>query len=143
MPEYVTNAIQSVPAGDNVKFVSTPVPCKKGYVLHREGSGVFTLKGITNNCAQYAQYKITFGANVGYPAGAAITPIALSIRLNGEELDATTGIATPTATENYYNVNCFTFINVPRGCCATISVANEGVNAVNVQDANIIIERTA
>jgi len=35
------------------------------------------------------------------------------------------------------------FIDLPRGCCYTVAVENIGTTAVDVQNANLVIERTA
>ena len=40
MPEFTANAVQTVAVGQNVLFTDTPVPCKSGYVVHREGAGL-------------------------------------------------------------------------------------------------------
>jgi len=55
MPEYTANALQTVAAGQNVLFTETPVGCNRGYVVHRDCSGIVTLRGITNQCR--ARYK--------------------------------------------------------------------------------------
>lgn len=59
MAEFTANVLQTVAAGQNVQFTETPVGCNKGYVVHRKGSGIFTLRGITNQCR--ARYKVSFG----------------------------------------------------------------------------------
>jgi molybdopterin-binding protein len=33
-------------------------------------------------------------------------------------------IVTPAAVENFFNVNSSIFIDVPKGCCVTVSVTN-------------------
>lgn len=35
--ELTANAVQAVPAGQNVLFTDAPVKCGRGYVVHREG----------------------------------------------------------------------------------------------------------
>lgn len=52
-------------------------------------------------------------------------------------------IVTPAAVDNYFNVHGDTFIEVPRGCCVSVSVKNTSTIAVNVQDANLTAIRTA
>ena len=39
-------------------FLPRRLCCNRGYVTHREGSGLVTLRGITNQCR--ARYKVTF-----------------------------------------------------------------------------------
>jgi hypothetical protein len=50
---------------------------------------------------------------------------------------------TPAAVEDFFNVYSSTFIDVPRGCCVTVSVKNISPAAIEVQNANLIIERVA
>jgi hypothetical protein len=140
MPEYTSNAVQTVNAGQNVLLTETAVPCTKGYVVHREGSGIVTLRGITCNC--FARYKISFGANI-----AAVTTadaISVAIAIDGEPVPTSSGIYTPAAiTDDYGNVYVSLFVTVPRGCCYTIAIENTSTQAINVQNANLIIERVA
>lgn len=145
MPEYVANAIQLVNAGENVRFTEAVIPCKKGYVIHRDDSGLFTLKGIVNSaCGCSAQYKVSFGANIAVPTEET-TPaaISLSTAINGEIIESTRSIATPADTDAFWNVNGSVYITVPRGCCLTISIKNSSAIPINVANANLIIERTA
>ena len=52
---------------------------------------------------------------------------------------------TPAAVGEFFNVFSSIFIDVPRCCCVTISVQNvsEGAVPVDVENANLIIERVA
>ena len=52
-------------------------------------------------------------------------------------------IVTPAAVANYFNVHSTIFVDVPRGCCSTISVKNITTSAITVQNANLIVERVA
>lgn len=138
--ELISNAIQVVAANQNVLFTDTVV---KGNcsIVHREGSGLVTVRGITDQCR--ARYKVSFGGNVAIPTGGTVGPISLAISINGEGIAATTMISTPAAVEEYNNVFSAVFLDVPRGCCYTISVQNLTDEAIEVQNANLIIERVA
>jgi hypothetical protein len=138
--ELISNAIQEVAANQNVLFTDTVV---KGNcsIVHREGSGLVTVRGITDQCR--ARYKVSFGGNVAIPTGGTVRPISLAISINGEGIAATTMISTPAAVEEYNNVFSAVFLDVPRGCCYTISVQNLTDEAIEVQNANLIIERVA
>ena len=98
MAEYTNIALQTVAAGQNVVFTETPV-CGGRYITHREGSGIVTLRGITNQCR--ARYKVSFGGNVAIPAGGTVAPITLAIALAGEPLGSATMIETPAAVEEF------------------------------------------
>lgn len=139
--EITANALQTVAVNKNVLFTETPVPCTKGYVLHREGSGIVTLRGITNQCR--ARYQITFGGNIAVPTGETVGEISLAIALDGEPLQTTTMTVTPAAVEEFFNVSRTTFIDVPRGCCLTVSVENVSTIPVNVENASLVVERVA
>ena len=59
MAEYTYNPVQIVEPGQNV-ILNDNIPCNKGYVLHREESGIVILRGIVN-CpnACFARYQVT------------------------------------------------------------------------------------
>ena len=48
MAEYIYNPIQEVENGQNV-LLEDSIPCNKGYVIHRNGAGILTLRGVVNN----------------------------------------------------------------------------------------------
>jgi hypothetical protein len=110
-------------------------------MVHRNGSGLVTLRGLTNQCR--ARFRVSFGGNIAVPTGETVGPISLAIAISGEPVATTTMISTPAAVEEYNNVYGSIFIDIPRGCCAQISVRNTSDLAINVQNANLIIERVA
>lgn len=141
MPEYTGNALQTVAANQNVLLTETPVPCTRGYVLHREGSGIVTLRGLTNQCR--ARYKVSFGANIAVPTGGTAGAISLALALNGEPLASSTVIVTPAAVAEFFNIFTAVYIDVPQGCCVTVAAENTSTQAISVQNANMIVERVA
>jgi len=141
MAEYTAVAAQTVAAGQNVVFTESPVPCGKGYVNHREGSGIFTLRGITNQCK--ARYKVSFGSNIAVPTGGTVEPISVAVALEGEPLGSATAIVTPAAVEEFFNVFVSVYVEVPRCCCVSVAVENTSTEPITVQNANMIIERVA
>lgn len=140
--EYTANAAQIVPTTGNVAFTETPIPCNRGYVCHREGSGLVTLKGITNGQCR-ARYKVEFGANIAVPTGGTAGPISISLAIDGEPLNSATAVVTPAAVENLFNVYVFAFIDAPRGCCVTVTAKNTSTQSIVVQNANLAVERVA
>lgn len=138
--EITANALQTVAANQNVQFTETAVRGNCS-ILHREGSGLVTLRGITDQCR--ARFRVSFGGNVAIPAGGTVAPISLAIAINGEAIGPTTMISTPAAAEEFNNVYTSVFLNVPAGCCYTISVVNIGDDDIDVQNANLIVERVA
>lgn len=141
MPEFTNANVQTVAVGQNVIFTETPVCCNKGYVVHREGSGNVTLRGICNQCR--ARYKVSFGGNISIPTGGTAGPISVAISIDGEPLNSATATVTPAAVEEYFNVYTSVYIDVPCGCCTTIAVENISTQAINVANPNLIVERVA
>ena len=138
--EIIANAVQTVPANQNVYFTDTVV-CGNMSISHRDDSGLVTLRGVTNQCR--ARFMVTFGGNIAIPATETVAPISLAIAINGETVPATTMIVTPAATEQYFNVKSSVFIDVPRGCCTQVSVKNISTGSILVQNANLIVTREA
>ena len=138
--ELIANALQTVEESANVQFTDEVVSgCNS--ILHRAGSGLVTLRGITNQCR--ARFKAFFSGNIAIPTGGTVEAISLAIAINGEAIASTTMIQTPAAVEEFANVASAVFIDVPAGCCVTLSVRNTSAQAIDVQNANLIIERVA
>lgn len=145
MAEFTYNPIQTVNANQNVLF-NTSIACSKGYIIHRPGSGLVTLRGIVNNaCSNFARYQCTFNANIAVAEGGTVGPIALALAIDGESVPTSKAIVTPAAVGDYFNVTCTAFITVPRGCCNTIAIENVSDEAVSVdvQNANFVVTRVA
>lgn len=138
--ELTAVALQTVAENQNVLFTDTAVSgCPS--IVHRSGSGLVTLRGLTNQCR--ARFKVSFGGNIAIPTGGTVEAISLTISIDGEPLGSTLMIETPAAVEEFNNVFSAAFINVPAGCCATIGVKNTSTQAIDIQNANLIVERVA
>lgn len=140
MAEFTNGLLQLVAAGANVLFTETPVR-GNGCIQHRAGRGLVTLKGATNQCR--ALYRVSFGANVAIPTGGTVGPISLAIAIEGEPLATATMIETPAAVEEFSNVYASVLVEALCGCCVTVGVRNTGPDPVNVQNANLIVDRVA
>lgn len=138
--ELTANALQVVEANQNILFTDTAIAGSCS-ILHRSGSGLVTLRGITNQGR--ARFRVTFGGNVELPTGGTLGPISLAIAINGEPVATTTMISTPAALEEFNNVFSSIFLDVPAGCCSQISVKNTTDQSIDVQNANLIVERVA
>lgn len=139
MAEFTYAALQTVASGQNVIFTETPVEPSRS-IVHRDGSGVVTLRGLTN-CQCRARFRVSFGANIAIPEDGTVEAISVAIAIAGEPLPASTAIVTPAAVDNYFNVSIDTFIDVPAGCCLTVAVENTSDQSISVQNANLIITR--
>ena len=140
--EYSNVPLQTVAVDDNILFNNGNRACRKGFISHRDDSGIFFLKGATNCCK--AIYKVHFDGNIAIATGGTVEPISVAITINGEALGNATAIATPAAIGDFWNVAITTFIDIPCGCCVAVSVENtSGTTAIDVTNANIIFERVA
>lgn len=151
MAEYVYNPVQLVQPNQNV-LLQDSIPCNKGYVVHREGSGILTLRGIVNNpCGCFARYQVTFNGNIAVPEDGTVGPIAIALAIDGEPIQTSRAIVTPAAVDEYFNVTTTAIITVPKGCCFTVAVENvsfgataaDTPTAINVQNANLVVARIA
>lgn len=151
MAEFTYNPIQLVAPNQSVIF-NTSIGCNKGYVIHRNESGLVILRGIVNNsCSRFARYQCTFNANIGVPTDGTVGEIAVALSIDGEPIQTSRAVATPAAVDEYANVTSTAFITVPRGCCFKIAVKNVSVGAtaadpatsINVQNANLVVSRVA
>jgi len=154
MAEYLTrDAVESVALNTAIPFVDS-IPCNRGYVFHQSGTGIFVLRGIVNNpSACFSRYNVVFTGNIAVPTGGEVTPIATAIVVSGESRDGSRSIYTPAAVDEYGNVTSRATIDVPRGCCFTVSVeyvsgtvdtpATTPTPIINVVDGSLSISRTA
>lgn len=110
-------------------------------IVHREGAGNVTLRGLTNQCR--ARYKVSFGANIAIPASGTVEAISVALSVDGEALGSALAIVTPAAIDQYGNIFVAANIDVPRGCCVTVAAENTSTQAINVANANMIVERVA
>ena len=149
MSEYTSNAVQIVNPGESVIFTETPVPCKRGFVRHRDDSGNFLLSGwVPNRCGcgcknqnGVANYLVDFGANISIPEGGTVGAISVAIAIDGSTIPASTMIVTPAAVNEYFNVSRAINVEVWRGCCETVTIRNTSDQPIQVQNANVIFSR--
>lgn len=140
--EITANAVQTVAANQDVLFTNVAIKSNNCSIVHRSGSGLVTLRGITNGQCR-ARYKVTFGGNIAIPTGGVVSPISLAIAIDGEPVASTIMIETPASVNAFNNVFSAIFIDVPKRCCSQISVKNISTQTINVQNANLIAERVA
>ena len=121
--EFGTIARQTINPGENFIFTLTQVPCRRGLVRHREGTGNFLLAGVgnQNGCpcrSKFTNYLVDFGANVAIPEGGTVAPISVAITIDGSTIPA----------------------DIFRGCCETVSVKNIGTTPIVAEQANILFD---
>lgn len=154
MAEYLTrDEVVSVALNTPIPFIDS-IPCNKGYVYHQSGTGIFVLRGIVNNpngC--FARYEVKFTGNIAIPEEGEVTPIATAIVVSGDERIGSRSIYTPAEVDEYGNVTSRATVDVPKGCCFTVSVeyVNGIVNdptvtptpLINIVDGSVSVKRTA
>lgn len=151
MAEYLANAEQNVALNGPVLFTAS-IPCNRGLVYHEDETGIFILRGKTNN--NFARYQVTFNGNIALPEDAtAVVPIAVAIAVNGEPRLTSRAIFTPAAVDQFGNVTSTAIITVPCGCCFSVSVRAVDATTddatvdpaalITVQNANLVINRIA
>lgn len=142
MAEFTNNDLQTIPYEQPVSL-NTAIGCNKGYVYHRDGSGIVTLRGIVNNpCSCFARYRCQVNANIGIPTGGTPGEIGIALSLNGEPIQTSLAVATPASVEEFWNVTSFAIIDVPKGCCETIAIENVSATSQNIQIRNTNLEVT-
>lgn len=140
MAEFTSTTIQTVAAGQNLPLTETSV---KGTncIVHREGAGNVTLRGLTNQCK--AVFRVSFGGNIAIPTGGTVGAISVALAVGGEALNSATAIVTPAAVDQYSNVFTAVFVEVPRGCCVTVALKNISTQTISIANSNLIVERVA
>lgn len=151
MAEYVFNPVQAVSLNQAAIFDDS-IPCKRGYVFHENESGIFILRGIVNNCGGFARYQVTYNGNIAIPEGGTVVPIAVALAVNGEPRPTSRAIFTPAAVDEYGNVTSTAIIDVPKGCCFSVSLRHVPASedptvtpapVINIQNSNLVVSRIA
>lgn len=146
MAEFLVPGAQQLPYRTPATLI-TSIGCPKGYVIHREGSGIVTLRGITTGCQPFARYYIMFSGNIAVPTGGTVGEIALGMTVSGEPEIGTIAKVTPAAVEEFFSVSAGKYITVPKGCCYNIAIENlssETQEDITVDEQlNVNIIRTA
>lgn len=139
--EYSYPLVQTVAVDENVLFLNGNRCCKKGLVQHNNSSGIFRLKGV-NGCRTI--YKVHFNGNIAITTGGTVEPISIALTQNSEVLRNAVATVTPAAIGDFWNVSFETFIEIPCGCCDTISIQNiSATTGIDVVNANLVIDRVA
>ena len=141
MAEFTNSNTVSVAASENLPLTETAVK-SPACIVHREGSGLVTLRGLTSGQCR-ARFKVSFGGNIAIPTGGTVSAISVALSVGGEALNSATAIVTPAAVDQYSNVFTAVFVEVPRGCCVTVALKNTSTQAIEIANSNLIVERVA
>lgn len=77
MAEFSNSNTVSVAAGENLPLTETAVKAP-ACIMHREGSGLVTLRGLTSGQCR-ARFKVSFGGNIAVPTGGTVGPISVAL----------------------------------------------------------------
>ncbi len=155
MAEHSANALQNILPNAAAIFTESPVPCNRGLIFHRDGSGIFRLASpsrIANGLSSWnrccpccrrmpeALYQVHFHSNIAIPIGGTVDAISVGIAIDGAVDPSSTMIFTPAAVEQFGNIGAEIVVAVPAICgCETVSVVNTSTQAIDMQNANIDI----
>jgi len=125
MAEFTYPEEQNVPYGQAALLNNTTCGCNKNHIVHQNGFGGITLKGIVNNpYASYAQFEVMFSADIALAEGATVGEISAALSINGEVVTDTIASATPAAVGDFWHVSGFKTVLVPKDCCPMVAVEN-------------------
>ena len=148
--EYSGNDLQLVASNQSIIFDESPVPCRRGFVYHRDGSGLFRVAGFCGcnyrpSCCcppPEARYEVAVSGNIAVPTGGTAEAVSIAVAIDGEIDPSSTMIFTPAAVEEFGNVSATVIVTVPYLCrCSSVSVRNTSAQAINAQNFNIIFTR--
>ena len=140
MAQYVYAERQEV-AFSEAALLNDSIPCTKGYVLHQNGSGNLTVRGIVNNpCPNaFARYRVSFKGNVAIPTGGTLGEASFSIAVNGTPLNYTLGASTPAAVEQFNCIAGFGYVDVFRCGYPSVTIENTSATAETVSIRNLVV----
>ena len=148
--EYTAVERQIIQPNGFVVFTAAPVPCSKGLVVPRIGSGLFQLSGLgvprtcgcgCNRRVLGVNYDVDFGANVAIPTGGTVEPISIAISLGGTAIPSSIMTVTPAAAGVFFNISRDITAQIVAGCCQNVAVQNLSTVPIEMIDASINFDR--
>lgn len=139
---------QIIPAGQSAVFTAVVVPCRRGLVQFRLGTGNLELSGrgcnVVTGCPccrpNTVNYKATFSGNIAVPEGGTAETISVGITVNGEVLQDSIMQSTPAAVEQFNAVSKTLTIPILKGCCQSVTVENNSTQDIALQNAILDID---
>ena len=148
--EYTAVERQIIQPNGFAIFTAAPVPCTKGFVVPRLGSGLFQLSGLgvprtcgcgCNRRVLGVNYDVDFGANIAVPEGETVGEISVGIALGGTAIPSSIMTVTPAATEQFFNISRDITAQIVAGCCQTVAIQNLSTIPIAMVDASINFDR--
>lgn len=148
--EYTAVERQIIQPNGFVVFTAAPVPCTRGFVVPRLGSGVFQLSGLgvprmggccCNKRVLGVNYDVDFGANIAVPEGETVGEISVAITIGGTAIPSSIMTVTPAAVEEFFNISRDITAQIVAGCCQNVAVQNLSTIPIAMVDASINFDR--
>jgi hypothetical protein len=148
--EYTAVERQIIQPNGYAIFTAAPVPCTKGFVVPRLGSGLFQLSGLgvprmggccCNRRVLGVNYDVDFGANIAVPEGETVGEISVGIALGGTAIPSSIMTVTPAAVEQFFNISRDITAQIVAGCCQTVAIQNLSTIPIAMIDASINFDR--
>ena len=148
--EYTAVERQIIQPNSFAIFTASPVPCTKGFVVPRLGSGLFQLSGLgvprmggccCNRRVLGVNYDVDFGANIAVPEGETVGEISVGIALGGTAIPSSIMTVTPAAVEQFFNISRDITAQIVAGCCQTVAIQNLSTIPIAMIDASINFDR--
>ena len=148
--EYTAVERQIIQPNGYAIFTAAPVPCTKGFVVPRLGSGLFQLSGLgvprmggccCNRRVLGVNYDVDFGANIAVPEGETVGEISVGIALGGTAIPSSIMTVTPAAVEQFFNISRDITAQIVAGCCQTVAIHNLSTIPIAMIDASINFDR--
>lgn len=155
MAEYGYNDAQDIQPGA-AAILQDIVPCTKcpQNVVHDNLTPNLNLRGIVRNaaciCNPKARYRVAFTGNIAVAEGGTAGEIQLGLSVGGYTRPFTIAAATPAAAGDFWHVGADTVVEVPAGCCTTVTVVNASVSetpatvpapTITVRNLNVEVTR--
>lgn len=163
-----SNTPVTVGAGKAVPFSATPVRsrradkecnCQCGWFTYELGS---SLIGIANNTDHQIVLELSYNANITSPATtdasetvsettkagtghatATATALELAINVDGETLEGTEALFTPSSAGTYGNVSASRLIKIPCHVDVTVTLNNIGSAPLQAKNVSLTIKKLA
>lgn len=148
--EYTAVERQIIQPNGFARFTAAPVPCTRGFIVPRLGSGVFQLSGLgvprmggccCNKRVLGVNYDVDFGANIAVPDGETVGEISVAITIGGTAIPSSIMTVTPAAVEEFFNISRDITAQIVAGCCQNVSVQNLSTIPIAMVDGSINFDR--
>jgi len=127
----VVAADSSIPFAGSRARTNNSCACNGGWLLHQDGSGIFTI-------SRPGRYLVQFGATVTAEVAG---PVSVALRLNGENIPGAVMGETIDAADDEASISRAVIVDVPCYATFTLSAVNVGADDITINSASLLIAR--